>query len=240
MKRIAILLPIFVSIASIIVPIIRDQFQKENKELTIEEMRRVNVSESFGEEFTIYINDSIKMNNSTIIEYKITNTGNTILFGVGIESDILYPSNKIPIVGDSVYIKLEDTKIAQLDSFNFLTFTQIRPQESFTILCATANDTKEQIVVINDRDLKNTNIVYKASDERLTTFEKTSMKTKWSQVTGYIVNVTLLLICVILILATMVYPEFKTKNGKIFWAIWYTLWILSLLYILSLPIRWLL
>ena len=101
MKRIAILLPIFVSIASIIVPIIRDQFQKENKELTIEEMRRVNVSESFGKEFTIYINDSIKMNNSTIIEYKITNTGNTTLFGVGIESDILYPSNKIPIVGDS-------------------------------------------------------------------------------------------------------------------------------------------
>ena len=203
-------------------------------------MRRVNVGESFGKEFTIYINDSIKMNNSTIVEYMITNTGNTTLIGVGIQSDILYPSNKIPIVGDSVYIKLEDTKIAQLDTFNYLTFSQIRPKESFTILCATANDTKEQLLVINDRDLKNTNIVYKTSDERLTTFEKTSMKTKWSQVTGYIVNVTVVLILIVFIIVLEVYPSIKTKKRKVFWVIWYTIWFLSLLYILSLPIRWLL
>lgn len=240
MKKVAFLLTFIVSIASIVIPIIREQFQKENKELTIEEMRRVNVGESFGEEFTIYINDSIKMNNSTIVEYMITNTGNTTLIGVGIQSDILHPYNKIPIAEDSVYIKLEDTKIVQLDSFNYLTFTQIRPQESFTILCATANDTKEKLLVINDRDLKNTNIVYKTSDERLTTFEKTSMKTKWSQVTGYIINVAILLIFIVLVLVLEVYPDIKTKKRKVFWVIWYTIWFLSLLYILSLPIRWLL
>lgn len=240
MKKTALLLTILLPIASIIIPIIWEQFQKEKKELTIEEMRRVNVGESFGKEFTIYINDSIKMNNSTIVEYTITNTGNTTLIGVGIQSDILHPSNKIPIAGDSVYIKLEDTKIAQLDSFNYLTFTQIRPKETFTILCATANDTKEQLLVINDRDLKNTNIVYKTSDERLTTFEKTSMKTKWSQVTGYIVNVAILLIFIVLVLVLEVYPDIKTKKRKVFWVIWYTIWFLSLLYILSLPIRWLL
>ena len=240
MKKFAIFLSIFIPIASIIVPIIWEQFQKENKELTIEEMRRVNVSESFGEEFTIYINDSIKMNNSTIIEYKITNTGNTTLIGVGIESDILHPSNKIPIAGDSVYIKMEDTKIAQLDSLNFLTFTQIRPQESFSILCATASNTKEQILAINDRDLKNTNIVYKASDERLSTFEKTSMKLKWIQIAGYIVNVILLLIFIVLNFVMDRYPNIKTQKRKIFWVIWDTIWIISLLYVLSLPIRWLL
>lgn len=240
MKKTALLLTILLPIASIIIPIIWEQFQKEKKELTIEEMRRVNVGESFGKEFTIYINDSIKMNNSSIVEYKITNTGNTTLIGVGIQSDILHPSNKIPIAGDSVYIKLENTKIVQLDSFNYLTFTQIRPKESFTILCATANDTKEQLLEINDRDLKNTNIVYKTSDERLTTFEKTSMKTKWSQVIGYIVNVAILLIFIVLVLVLEVYPDIKTKKRKVFWIIWYTIWFLSLLYILSLPIRWLL
>lgn len=240
MNRNAILLTVFLSIAGIIVPIIWERFQQENKELTIEEMKRVNVGESFGEEFTIYINDSIKMNNSTIIEYKITNTGNTTLIGVGAQSDILHPSNKIPIAGDSVYIKLEDTKIAQLDSFNYLTFTQIRAQESFTILCATANNTKEQLLVINDRDLKNTDIVYKSSDERLTTFEKTSMKTKRVQVTSYIVNITAILIFIVDVLVIDVYPNIKTKKQKVFWVIWHTIWLLGLLYIFSLPIRWLL
>lgn len=239
MKRNAILLTIFFSIASIIVPIIWGQIQKENKELTIEEMRRVNVGESFGKEFTIYINDSIKMNNSTIVEYKITNTGNTTLIGVGAKSDILHPSNKIPIAGDSVYIKLENTKIAQLDSINCLSFTQIRPQESFTILCATANDSIEQLLIINDRDLMNTSIVFKASDDRLTTFEKTTMKTKWGQVTGYIVNVITLLILVSVFVIDL-YSDIKTKKRIVFWVIWYTIWLLSCLYILSLPIRWLL
>jgi hypothetical protein len=239
MKRNAILLTIIFSIASIIIPIIWGQFQKENKELTIEEMRRFNVGESFGEEFTIYINDSIKMSNSTIVEYNITNTGNTTLIGVGAQSDILHPSNKIPIAGDSVYIKLEDTKIVQLDSFNYLTFAQIRPQESFTILCATAYDTKERLLIINDRDLMNTNIVFKASDERLTTFEKTPMKTKWGQVTSYMVIVITLLILVSVFVIDL-YSNIMTKKRKVFWVIWYTIWLLSCLYILSLPIRWLL
>lgn len=239
MKRTALLLTIILSIASIIIPIIWGQFQKENKELTIEEMRRVNMGESFGEEFTIYINDSIKMSNSTIVEYRITNTGNTTLIGVGIQSDILHPSNKIPIAGDSVYIKLEDTKVVQLDSYNYLTFTQIRPKESFTVLCATDNDTKEQLLVINDRDLKNTDIVYKASNERLTTFEKTPMNTKWVQVTSYISNIILLLIFVVII-AVEEYPNIKTNKGKVIFIVWLTLWLLSSLYTLSLPIRWLL
>ena len=239
MKRNAIILTICLSIASIVIPIIWGQFQKENKELTIEEMRRVNVGESFGEEFTIYINDSIKMNNSTIVEYRITNTGNTTLIGVGMQSDILHPSNKIPIAGDSVYIKLNDSKIVQLDSFNYLTFTQIRPQEYFTVLCATANDTKEQLLVINDRDIKNANIVFKDSNERLTTFEKTSKKTKWWQVTSYIVNVIVILIFIVVVLVMDEYPDIKTKKRKVFWIIWHILWIISLLYIFSLPIRWL-
>lgn len=239
MKKTALLLTILLPIASIIIPIIWEQFQKEKKELTIEEMRRVNVGESFGEEFTIYINDSIKMSNSTIVEYRITNTGNTTLIGVGIQSDILHPSNKIPIAGDSVYIKLEDTKVVQLDSYNYLTFTQIRPKESFTVLCATNNDTKEQLLVINDRDLKNTDIVYKASNERLTTFEKTPMNTKWVQVTSYISNIILLLIFVVII-AVEEYPNIKTNKGKVIFIVWLTLWLLSSLYILSLPIRWLL
>ena len=239
MKRSAFILTICLSIASIIIPIIWDQTQKENKELSIEEIRRVNVNESFGEEFTIYINDSIKINNSEIVEYKITNTGNTTLIGIGTQSDILRPSNKIPIAGDSVYIKLEDTKIAQLDSSNFLTFTQIRPQESFSILCATTNNKKERLLAINDRDLKNTNIVYKSSDERLTTFEKTSMKAKWAQVISYISNIIILLVFVVLILIEE-YPNIKTKKGKIFFVVWFTIGLLCYLYILSLPIRWLL
>ena len=240
MKGNAIILTICLSIAGIVFPIIWEQFQKENKGLTIEEMRRVNMSESFGEEFTIYINDSIKMSNSTIVEYKITNTGNASLIGVGTQSDILHPYNKIPIAGDSVYIKLEDTKIVKLDSFNFLSFTQIRPYESFTILCVTAGYTKDQILMINDRELKDTKIVYRTSDERLTTFEKTSMKTKWGDVTGYIVNVIILLIFLVLVFVMDIYPSIKAKKQNIFLIICYIIWILSLLYILSLPIRWLL
>lgn len=207
--------------------------------MTIEEIKRVNFSELFDKEFASFINDSIKTNNSTITEYKITNTGNTTLIGIGAQSDILLPSNKIPIVGDSIYVKLEKTKIVRLDSLKYLMFSQIRPQESFSILCATTKDTNDPLIEISDRDIKNTNIVYKAYSDKLTTFEKTSLQTKWSQVISFIAIILLLFILIILLIVEE-YSNFKTQKGKILYIIYCTIWILSSMYICSLPIRWLL
>lgn len=239
MKRVTIIITLCLSLASIVVPILWGQYQKEYKELTIEEIKRVNIGDLFGKEFASFINDSIKINNCTITEYKITNTGNTTLIGVGAQSDILLPSNKIPIVGDSIYIKLEKNKIARLDSLKYLMFSQIRPQESFTILCATTNNANGPLIDISDRDIKNTNIVYKAYSDKLTSFEKTSLQTKWFQTISFIFNIVLLFILVILFVVD-IYSDIKTQKGKLLYTIYCTIWILSCMYICSLPIRWLL
>lgn len=207
--------------------------------MTIDEIKRVNTDELYGKDFALYINDSIKMNNGTIVEYKITNTGNSTLIGTGSQSDVLLPSNRIPIVGDSVYVKLESTKIAKLDSLKNLEFKQIRPQESIIVLCATANNTKSHLLEINDRDIKNTNIVYRDYCERITTFETIPIQTRWFQAIAFMVNVLLLFVILIMNIADLFHYT-KTKREKIFYISYCIIWIMSCLYICSLPIRWLL
>jgi hypothetical protein len=239
MKRVTIIISFFLSLATIVIPILWGQYQKEYKELTIEELKRVNTNELYGKDFTLFINDSIKMNNGTIVEYKITNTGNSTLIGAGAQSDVLLPFNSIPIVGDSVYVKLESTKIAKLDSLKHLEFKQIRPQESIIVLCATANNTKNHLLEINDRDIKNTNIVYRDYSERVTTFDKISLQTKWSQVIAFMINILLLFIIVIMHITDVSY-DIKTQKAKFFYIGYCIIWLLSSLYMCSLPIRWLL
>ncbi len=239
MKRITIIISFFLSLATIVIPILWGQYQKEYKELTIEEIKRVNINELYGNDFIFFINDSVKMNNGAIVEYKITNTGNSTIIGIGAQSDILLPSNSISIVSDSVYVKLENTKIAKLDSLKNLEFKQIRPQESFSILCASANNTKNRLLEINDRDIKNTNIVYKDYSKRRTSFEEISLQTKWSQVIAFMVNIILLFIIVI-ILVVDVFHDIETPKRKLFYIVYCILWLVSSLYMCSLPIRWLL
>lgn len=239
MKKCTIIISFCLSLATIVVPILWEQYQKEYKELTIEEIKRVNINELYGNDFTFFINDSVKMNNGAIIEYKITNTGNSTIIGIGAQSDILLPSNSISIVSDSVYVKLVNTKLAKLDSLKNLEFKQIRPQESFSILCATANITRKRLLEINDRDIKNTNIVYKDYSKRQTTFEKISLQTKWSQTIAFMVNIILLFIIVITLVVD-VFHDIETPKWKLFYIVYCSLWLMSSLYMCSLPIRWLL
>lgn len=55
MKRITIIISFFLSLATIVIPILWGQYQKEYKELTIEELKRVNTNELYGKDFyTLY------------------------------------------------------------------------------------------------------------------------------------------------------------------------------------------
>lgn len=228
----------------IIFQIIWDIINDNHKELTIEEYKNVPINNIYGNNFSIYYLDSIKVDNRySVIEYRITNTGNTTILGFGDKSDILTEMNRLPIINDNLsdlkLIQLIPNRIAELDDKNRLTFKQWKPQEYIDLVCISTNDS---IINISDRDVKDISILYKKIDNKITRFEKISMSTKWIEVICYSIN----LIAVILYLSFDL--KYKCKLEKTLdplcnqypIIIIFILWIICLLYFFSLPIRWML
>ena len=112
-------------------------FNADCKELTICEERSVNIFDTFDDEFIIYTKDSLNLEGYRIIEYSITNTGNTTIVGTGVQSDLLVDGNTLRIAHDSVIVKIsgKDESVKLFD--NHIRFKQIRPNEKITLICAT-------------------------------------------------------------------------------------------------------
>lgn len=215
-----------------------------HKELTIEECRNVPINNIYGNKFSIYYLDSIKVDNKySLIEYRITNTGNTTILGFGDKSDILTELNRLPITNiystDLKFIQLIPNKIADLDEKNRLVFKQWKPEEYIDLICLSMNDS---IINISDRDIKDVSILHKKTGNKITRFGKLSKSTKWTEVICYSIN----LIIIILYLFfdfKYIYEQEKTSSSfrkQCLTIIKFVIWIMCLLYTFSLPIRWIL
>ncbi len=222
-----------------IIPIIWDKVNSDHKELTIEECKKTPIDNLYGKKFTVYYLDSIKVDNKySIIEYRIINTGNTTIFGYGDWSDILTESNRLPIISaqsDLKFIQLTNNNIAKLDNQNRLIFKQWKPKEYIDIVCLAAND---DIINISDRDIKDVRIIYKKPNKKRTNFEELSMTTKWVQVAGYLLDLILIIIYIILDIKQSINYVAERHRKRI--AIYLTICFIFLLYTFSLPLRWLL
>ena len=231
------IIPIIISIISIITPLCWDLFKEDKKELTILQERKIDFPNAFGDSFDIYTKDSLKLNDYNFSEYSIINTGNKTIIGFGTNSDILTDDNSLCIAPDSIIINLSNNNIAILDH-NHIRFQQIRPGEKISLLCTTSNKTDCHVLSINDRDIKDTNIKYVTYADKITTFEKTSIENKWWQAIAYSAN--LLGVIVFIIISLLWYIDSCKGKRKLFVILWITLWLICLTYTLSLPIRWLL
>lgn len=225
-----------------IIPIVWEIVNSDHKELTIEERKNTPIDSLYGNSFSIYYLDSIKVNNKySVIEYRIINTGNTTIVGYGDWSDILTESNRLPITNgetsDLRFIQLTNNDIAELDKQNRLTFKQWRPKEYIDLICLSTNDS---IININDRDIKDVQIIHKKLNDKITNFEELSLSTKWVQVGSYLLTI----ISIIMYLA----PDFKhivkdaleTSHNKMLLILGFVAWLICIFYTLSLPLRWLL
>lgn len=235
MKNIIIkIITVMIPIISVVIPIFWDLLKEENKELTIREERKINILNTFGRDFNIYTKDSIKLNNYIFLEYSIVNTGNKTIIGYGDNSDILTSDNSLCIAPDSIIVNLyDDNNIVHLED-NSIKFKQIRPGEKISLICATNRKTEDCVLSINDRDIKETNLKYISFNDKLTTFERTSTKDKWNQVVIFSVNLIFLIIIIVISIV-----DYFNKE-EILSTIWIILWLLYVVYTLTLPIRWLL
>lgn len=211
------------------------------KELTIEERKYVPINEFYGNGFTVYYLDSIKVDDRfSVTEYRITNTGNTTILGYGDQSDILTEHNRLPITNENLldwkFIQLIPNNIADLDVNNRLIFKQWKPKEFIDLICLSTNDS---IIGISDRDIKDIAILRKKIEDSKTKFEELSMTTKWIQTIGCMANLVLILVYLFFDFKYWIKDESRT-SFKIFLIINYILWSISLFYIFSLPLRWLL
>lgn len=229
---------IIIPIASIITPICWDLLKEDNKELTIQQERKIEFLNILGDRFNIYTNDSIILRDYCFYEYSIINTGNTTIVGYGANSDILTSDNSLQIAPDTAIVNLySSSSIATLEH-NHIYFKQIRPGEKITLICATNEKTGAHVLSINDRDLKDTNIKYTTFEDKLTTFEKTSTEDRWGQTIGFIVNLIFIIAIVIFNILDYI-NNYKGKRKQIV-ILWIAIWLICLIYTLSLPIRWLL
>lgn len=214
------------------------------KELTIEERRNIPINKIYGNNFSIYYLDSIKVENKySVIEYRITNTGNTTILGFGDKSDILTEMNRLPITdnnsSDLKLIQLMPNRIAEIDDKNRLTFKQWKPKEFIDLICISENDST---ININDRDIKDTNILYKKTDNKITRFEELSLSTKWTEVICYSINFIVIILYLFFDFLYL-YKRQKDSNSsrsRCLIIINFVIWIICLLYTFSLPIRWML
>lgn len=214
------------------------------KELTIEERRNIPINKIYGNNFCIYYLDSIKVENKySVIEYRITNTGNTTILGFGDKSDILTEMNRLPITdnnsSDLKLIQLMPNRIAEIDDKNRLTFKQWKPKEFIDLICISENDST---ININDRDIKDINILYKKADNKITRFEELSLSTKWTEVICYSIN-SIVIILYLFFDFLYLYKRQKDSNSsrsRCLIIINFVIWIICLLYTFSLPIRWML
>ena len=211
-----------------------DMFNADSKELTICEERQIDIFDTFDDDFILYTKDSIKLENYHIIEYSITNTGNTTIVGTGIHSDLLVEDNHLRIASDSVVVKLCD-KIESLYLIdNYIQFKQIRPGEKIILVCASQLNGANQLVRISDRDIKDTDIVYTKRTSKLTMFEKTTPTNRWIAAIGFLFSLMFLFVFII-ISSLDIIKELKIKN-----IVFIIIWLPCLIYTLLLPIRWLL
>ncbi len=236
-KHIYEILALVIAISSIAWEI----FNSDHKELTIEERKNTPIDSLYGNSFSIYYLDSIKVNNKySVIEYRIINTGNTTIVGYGDWSDILTESNRLPITNgetsDLRFIQLTNNNIAELDKQNRLSFKQWRPKEYIDLICLSSNDS---IININDRDIKDVQIIHTKLNDKITKFEELSLSTKWVQVVSFLLNVIIIIIYLIFDFKHMVKDVAETSH-KIYLIIGLVLWLICMLYTLSLPLRWLL
>lgn len=211
------------------------------KELTIEERKYVPINEFYGNSFAVYYLDSIKLDDRfSVTEYRITNTGNTTILGYGDRSDILTEQNRLPITNENLsdwsFVQLIPNNIADLDVHNRLIFKQWRPKEYIDLICLSTNDS---IIGISDRDIKDVVILRKKIEDKTTKFDELSMTTKWIQAICCIVYIVILLVYLFFDFKHQIKDESRTFF-KVLLAINYILWSISLFYILSLPLRWLL
>ena len=230
MKKTLIWTLIFTLIGAAI-PICWDLCTAEHKEITIQEARKIDFP---NEGFAIIHNDSVKLDHyNHIVEYSISNTGNTTIIGFGPNSDLLTTDNTLRIAADSVIVKLYDNDYSITLDNNHIRFKQMRPNEKISLVCITNEVSDSSLIQISDRDLKDTDIVYSKLSDELTTFEKTTPTTRWIAVAGFLFNLLMLVALII-----VEYLEFI--KGKPFRILWMVIWIICLLYTMSLPLRWLL
>lgn len=228
------IIPIIISIIGIIIPICWDLIKEDHKELTIQQERKIDFFNTLGNSFDINTKDSLNLKNYCFCEYSIINTGNKTIVGYGANSDILTEDNGLCIAPDSVIINLcFDNNIAKLNH-NHIYFKQLRPGEKISLVCVANNKTNNSFLSINDRDIKDTNIKYATYNDKLTTFEKTSIGYKWGQAIIYLVN--LVFVIVFMIICITDYID-KRKTMIVLWII---IWLGCLIYTFLLPIRWLL
>lgn len=225
-----------------IIPIVWEIVNSDHKELTIEERKNTPIDSLYGNRFSIYYLDSIKVNNKySVIEYRIINTGNTTIVGYGDWSDILTESNSLPITNgetsDLRFIQLTNNDIAELDKRNRLTFKQWRPKEYIDLICLSTNDS---IININDRDIRDVQIIHKKLNDKITNFEELSLSTKWVQVGSYLLTLISIIMYLIPDFKQIVKDDLETSHNKIYLILGFVVWLICVFYTLSLPLRWLL
>lgn len=222
------------SVIGVIITACWNVFNSDSKELTICEERQIDIFDTFDDNFILYTKDSIKLENYHIVEYSITNTGNTTIVGTGIHSDLLVEDNNLKIASDSVVVKIcnKDESLKLIN--NYIRFKQIRPDEKITLVCVSRLNEDNQLIRINDRDIKDTNIVYTKRSSKLTAFEKTTSTNRWISVVGFLFSL-ICLFAIIIISSLDMIKELTIKN-----IIYLIVWLPCLIYTLLLPIRWLL
>lgn len=225
---------LIITLIGAFVPICYDLCTTEHKELTIQEERKTDFLNKSNGSLALIYNDSVKLDNHNyIIEYSITNTGNSTIIGFGNNSDLLTVDNTLCIAADSTIVRLYGNKhLTTLDN-NHICFKQIRPGEKISLICIASKEPDTSLIRISDRDIKDTDIIYTKHSDTLTTFEKTTPINRWIAVIGFLFNLAIMLYIIII--------EFwEYIKGRVLAIIWLILWVVCLLYTMSLPLRWLL
>ena len=215
-------------------PICYDLFKSEHKELTIQEERKIDFLNKSDGTLSLIYNDSVKLDSSNyILEYSITNTGNATIVGAGPNSDLLTADNGLRIASDSTIVKLYDNDYSVTINNNHVYFKQIRPGEKFSLICITNKVSDKGLIQIRDRDIKDTDVIYTKYSDQLTTFEKTTPLNRWIAVISFLLNL-------LMIMAIIIMESLDLVKGKPLRFVGMIIWIICVLYTMTLPLRWLL
>ena len=183
--------------------------------------------------YLLFILLFVQVTHNYIIEYSITNTGNATIVGTGPNSDLLTADNRLRIASDSTIVKLYDNDYSVTINNNHVYFKQIRPGEKFSLICITNKVSDKGLIQISDRDIKDTDVIYTKYSDQLTTFEKTTPLNRWIAVIGFLFNL-------LMIMAIIIMESSDLVKGKPLRFVGMIIWIICLLYTMTLPLRWLL
>ena len=212
-------------------PICYDLFKSEHKELTIQEERKIDFLNKSDGTLSLIYNDSVKLDSSNyILEYSITNTGNATIVGAGPNSDLLTADNGLRIASDSTIVKLYDNDYSVTINNNHVYFKQIRPGEKFSLICITNKVSDKGLIQIRDRDIKDTDVIYTKYSDQLTTFEKTTPLNRWIAAISLLLNL-------LMIMAIIIMESLDLVKGKPLRFVGMIIWIISLLYKMTLHLR---